>query len=570
MPDQVRHDGVRLFSCQVNNMKSNYSKLRWKIIVTTLCFSLIPLFALGITIYHQFRVSYTFKITENLRSMSVSKKNAIEIFLEERVAQLNLLANTSAFEELKEQANLEQAFSIIQGYSHSFIDLGVIDKNGHQIAYVGPYYLKGLNYRDEDWFNSALVRRKYISDVFMGFREIPHFIVALVSRSGNQEWILRATINSDIFDNIVRAAHVGRKGDAFIINRNGILQTKPRLDGDIGGLSKYRDLTKIGSGTHVEDIEIGGKKAVFATTWLKNNEWLLVMKESPEEEMKPVAETWLMSIALLAGGIIVIVLGTVFTTRSMMAKLIKTEQEKAILDDSLVQSSKMAALGKLAAGIGHEVNNPLAVIKEKAGWMKDLLEMEGIAGSENMEKYEAAIAKIDQHVERARKVTHRLLGFARRMEPAQVIVDVNKTVDETIGFLETDARYKNIDVQVDYFEKLPRIKTDSAQLQQVFLNILNNAIDAIRKDGEIIIRTTYVSKSQEVAIAFIDNGPGISREELKKVFDPFFTTKRLGEGTGLGLSISYGIIEKLGGRITVESKEGHGTTFTVYLPVERE
>ena len=549
---------------------SSYSKLRWKIIVTTVCFSLIPLFALGFTIYHQFRVSYTSKIMQNLRSMSDSKRGAIEIFLEERVAQLNLLASTSGFEKLKDQANLEKAFSIIQGHSHSFVDLGVIDINGQQVAYVGPYHLKGLNYKDEDWFHTALVRRKYISDVFMGFRKIPHFIVSLVSRSGNQEWILRATINSYIFDNIVRAARVGRKGDAFIINRNGILQTKPRLEGDIGDLSKYRDLTKVGSGTHVEELEISGRKAVFATTWLKNNEWLLVMKESPEEELKPVVETRFISIALFAGGILVIVLGTIFTTQLMMAKLIKAEHEKAILDDSLVQSSKMAVLGKLAAGIAHEVNNPLAVIKEKAGWMGDLLKMEGMGKSENLVKYEAAIAKIDQHVERAKKVTHRLLGFARRMEPVHEMVDINKTIDETIDFLENDARYKNIDIQVDYFEKLPRTKTDSAQLQQVFLNILNNALDAIQKDGEITIKTTYNSKDEEIAIAFKDNGPGIPREEIKKIFDPFFTTKKMGQGTGLGLSIIYGIIEKLGGRITVESEEGQGTTFTVYLPVERE
>jgi two-component system NtrC family sensor kinase len=547
--------------------KYSYGKLRWKIIVTTLCFSLIPLLSLGLTIYQLFRVSYTSKIIENLRSMADSKRNAIEIYLDERVGQLNLLVSTEGFESLKNQDNLEKAFAIIQGHSDSFVDLGVIDADGQQVAYVGPYNLRGLNYKDTGWFATTMVRRKYISDVFMGYRKIPHFVVALVSRNGEREWILRATINSDIFDDIVRAAQVGRKGDAFIINRNSIFQTKPRLSGDIGERCAYSELTKVGSRTQVEEMDLNGTRAVIATTWIKNKEWLLVLRESPEEELKPVFQARFISAALFAGGILVIVLGTIFTTQSMMAKLVHAYRDKALLDDQLVQSSKMAALGKLAAGIAHEVNNPLSVIKEKAGWMKDILEKEGMTKNHGLERFEDAISKIDLHVERAKKVTHRLLGFARRMEPFYEMVDINKTLEETIGFLENDARYRNIDLQEDYSEELPRTRSDSAQLQQVFLNILNNAVDAVAKDGRVTVRTSYNTRDEEIAVAFEDTGPGIPQQDLKRVFDPFFTTKNMGEGTGLGLSISYGIMEKLGGKITVASREGQGSTFTVHLPV---
>ncbi len=549
--------------------EKDYNRLRRKIVFTTLCFSLLPLFSLGLTIHHQFRVSYTGKIKEDLRDMVENRQSAIEIFFEERVAQLNLLAGTHTLQTLADQAKLEDAFSILQGHSHSFVDLGVIDENGQHVAYVGPYNLMEVNYKDADWFSAAMVRRVYVSDVFLGFRRIPHFVIAVVCRKENRNWLLRATINSEIFDNIVRAARVGRKGDAFIINRDGIFQTKPRLSGAIMNRSDCFDLTKLGSGTHVEEAEIGGKKALFATAWIKNNEWLLVLKEAPEEELKPLFRAQYISAGLLVGGIVVIILGTVFTTRSMMARLIQADREKAMLDVGLVQSSKMAALGKLAAGVAHEVNNPLAVIKEKAGWMKDLLEEEDIAKSENFQEFEDAIGKIDQHVERARKVTHRLLGFGRRMEPVKEMVDINKTLDEAVDFLENEARYRNIDVQADYYENLSQIRSDPAQVQQVFLNILDNAIDAIGKDGEINIRTYPVSGDSEIVVAISDNGPGISEEMQKKIFDPFFTTKKVGEGIGLGLSISFGIIEKLGGRITVESKEGQGATFKVFLPIGR-
>jgi len=252
-----------------------------------------------------------------------------------------------------------------------------------------------------------------------------------------------------------------------------------------------------------------------------------------------------------------------------------------------MQSSKMAALGKMAAGIAHEVNNPLAVIKEKVGWVKDLLVEEDIAKSENFKEFQDAMTKIEIHVERAKKVIHRLLGFARRMEPVEEKVDINKILSDTIGFLENDARYKNIEIKTNFWEKLPETISDSSQIQQVFLNILNNAVDAIGKDGEIQIRTNCVMKDkakgytpfefqqeglhdQEIEVCISDTGPGIPNEVLQRIFDPFFTTKEVGRGTGLGLAISYSIVEKLGGRIMVASEVGKGATFTVYFPVRGE
>jgi two-component system NtrC family sensor kinase len=227
-------------------------------------------------------------------------------------------------------------------------------------------------------------------------------------------------------------------------------------------------------------------------------------------------------------------------------------------------------LGKLAAGIAHEVNNPLAVIKEKVGWIKDLLAEEDLAKSENFIEFEDAARKIEQHVDRAKKVTHRLLGFARRMEPIQEEVDVNKLLNDTIEFLRNEAHYRSIDIQTDFHRDLPSTISDSSQLQQVFLNILNNAIDAIGKDGMISVRTSYGSREKEISISISDNGQGIANEVLDRIFDPFFTTKEVGSGTGLGLSISYTIMEKLGGRIMVASEVGKGSTFTIYIPVKQQ
>jgi two-component system NtrC family sensor kinase len=248
--------------------------------------------------------------------------------------------------------------------------------------------------------------------------------------------------------------------------------------------------------------------------------------------------------------------------------LIRIDRQRAENEHMIIQSSKMAALGKMAAGVAHEINNPLAVIKENAGWMKDLLaEEKDNSNNENLKQFEDAIGKIERHVDRAKKVTHRLLGFARRVEPLREQVDVNKALSDALDLLGNESRYRNIDIELVSQPDVPTIDSDFSQLQQVFLNIIDNAIDAIDKDGKIRIKTSFVQKNNEVLIEIADNGPGIPKKQLSKIFDPFFTTKEIGKGTGLGLSIAYSIVQKLGGRIAVASEVGRGTSFVVYFPI---
>ena len=548
--------------------EKHYKKLWLKIISTTLGFSLIPLIALGVTIYYQFSVSYSAKIYENLKTLAENRRSALDLFFDERVSQLATIAHTHSLKQLGDESYLNKLFDTMQTRSKSYIDIGIIDQEGNHLAYIGPYpELKEVNYKKEDWFQSAMSGGVYISDVFLGYRKFPHFIIAIMSREGDKSWILRATINSDIIDTIVRAAQIGKKGDAFIINKRNILQTAPRFSGDLFGFPKSPDFSKVVE-PQVESIKIDGNPGLFAATQLINTNWILVVKEDPREQLTPLLRARTIAAFLFLGGILLIVIGAFLSTRSMMQQLIRVDREKAVSEDMVIQSSKMAALGKMAAGIAHEINNPLAVIGEKAGWIKDLLAEEDLAKTENFKEFEDAVKKIEHHVERAKKVTHRLLGFARRMEPTLEQVDINKTLNETVDFLENESRFRNINIQIDPKNSLPTIMSDSSQLQQVFLNIINNAIDAIGKGGEIIIRTTLLSLNNEIMIEIADNGPGIPKENLGKIFDPFFTTKEVGKGTGLGLSIVYSIIEKLGGRIMVSSEEGQGTTFTIYLPVK--
>lgn len=233
----------------------------------------------------------------------------------------------------------------------------------------------------------------------------------------------------------------------------------------------------------------------------------------------------------------------------------------------LVEAEKLATIGKFSAGVAHEINNPIAIINEKAGLMKDILEM--TEDFRHKEKFLNLINAIFDSVSRCRTITHRILGFARRTDITPEFININDAIKEVIGFVEKELLYRSINLVMKLKEDLPKIKSDKGQLQQVFLNIIRNAIDAV-EDGGIVEISTDIKDENMARIFFKDNGHGIPEENLKHIFDPFFTTKEREKGTGLGLSISFGIIINLGGNILVESKVNKGTLFTVEIPLDSE
>ena len=542
-----------------------YRNLKRKIITLTLVMSLAPLLILGATLYYQFENSGREMTREQIRYRAQAQAEGVDLFLKERTAILNAMADTHGFDQMIDESNLARIFEVMNNRAGAFVDLGIIDSSGAHRAYIGPYDLRGRNYHDQPWFNEVLIKGHYKSDVYMGFRQQPHFIIAVRRHENQQAWILRATIDPNRFEEIVRSAQIGTTGDAFLVNRKGVFQTRPRFEGEVLGEANIDTKLFGGRVTVIEMEDATGKERFYAGSWLNDNKWLLIINQQPLELMSRLFALRQMEIFIITLGVLGIVATTIFTTRLTINRLQKTDQEMIELNAQLVQSDKLAALGKMAAGVAHEINNPLAVILQKTGWMEDLLEEEGFKESANIEEFRQSIAKIEQHVERARKVVHNMLGYARKMEPRLEDVDVNDTVNQTITILENHARINNIDIQVDLAETVPIIAGDQAQLQQVFLNLLTNAIDAIGSNGTIEVSSRR--GGDRIVVSIKDEGPGLSEEMMRKIFDPFFTTKDPGKGTGLGLWVSHNIIAKMGGNIHVKNHPEKGAVFTVEIPI---
>jgi signal transduction histidine kinase len=228
----------------------------------------------------------------------------------------------------------------------------------------------------------------------------------------------------------------------------------------------------------------------------------------------------------------------------------------------LVSSEKMASLGKLAAGIAHEINNPLGgILIYSSLMMEDLSDDDPRRGD---------LARIVQEAGRCKEIVKSLLEFARQSEPKMEPTDINRAINDGLFFLVNQALFHNIRIVKKFDSFLPFVQANAGQLKQVFMNIIVNAAEAMHGNGTLAIATSRAPDRKAVSVEFTDTGEGIPSENLTRIFDPFFTTKEVGKGTGLGLATSYGIIEDHGGKIGVKSQVGQGTTFMIELPVNQE
>lgn len=242
----------------------------------------------------------------------------------------------------------------------------------------------------------------------------------------------------------------------------------------------------------------------------------------------------------------------------------KENEFREKIEQQMIATERLASLGTLATGVAHEINNPLAIINESAGWMKLLLGKDELADMPRKTDFELAIGKIEKSIDRAKKITHQLLSFVKKNDSTVSEVNLVELIDESIELVHREAENHNIKIIKKFNTKRETIHSDPYQLRQVLINLLTNALQAAGDKGEVGI--ILDCDENDASITVKNTGEGIPEENLKKIFEPFFSTKSPGKGTGLGLFITRGIIDKLGGTIEVASKLGHETSFCIKLP----
>ncbi len=460
----------------------------------------IPLLLLTLFIHLQYRLVVRDVDKRHRGLLAYQEAAMLEMYLGDRLLNLtDLTADSRSLLEPRRD-DLETHLADLRSVSEAFIDLSVLDGSGRVLGYAGPLpYLEEKNYSGEVWFTRLLAGASshVITDVYLGFREEPHFTMALKLEPRGETRILRAVVSPEI--------------------------ARAQMDAQV---------------VEIEE-PAGGLLANIATN------------------------IWLFSALFTMIGGLVIWLQARWVAQQQYEAQLKERQ----LNRQLGQAAKLARVGELAAGIANEINNPLAIVSEKAGLVKDLLDPR-FGKRPTTEQLQEHLGSIEEAVYRCTDITRQLLGFVRQRDVELKEKDVHVEIDDLVhGLLSSELEVGDITVVKNYDPGLPTITTDHGQLRQVVLNLLKNAADSIKGPGTITITTKKLGDRFTLTVR--DTGHGMTPEALELVFMPFFTTKAPGKGTGLGLSVSYGIIEGLGGNMTVHSAPDEGSRFTVNLPLKR-
>jgi len=557
--------------------KDNYRKIKGIVLTSMILVPLIPfILILGIG-YFYFTSSVEHSSIASVKRIVEDHRQMVASFLRERKSDLELIADSYSFTELIREDTIRAVYDHLHKKAPAFADLGVFDENGVHVAYEGPFKLTGKVYNEAAWFKEVIKKGYFISDVFLGYRRIPHFCIALMRSADGKKWVIRATIDTHMFNDMVKKVRIGKTGEAYILNAEGIFQTERRSGGNL--MNKDPDTAELprphsGIETFTQK-DARGDKYLYATTWLKDDQWFLVVRQEVADAFKALRSAgYLIALITVIGGAAIVGIA-IFETNRIVGRMEQLDAEKDQLGEQLVRASRLAEIGEMATGIAHEINNPLQVMKSEQTLidtiLSDLKDRGELKESEDLKELEDSIDQINLQIDRCSKITHAVLKFGRQNDAISTEIDLGVFIPEVIGMISNKASVEGITITQDILEDIPSIQGDQGQLQQVLINLFNNAIYAIverhgSEGGELAVGAG-LNDDGMVRTYVRDDGAGISPENLKKVFSPFFTTKPVGKGTGLGLSVCYGIIDAMGGVMRVSSQKGLGTTFTIDLPV---
>ena len=538
------------------------------VVVLTAVVALIPLFMISVINDGIARDAIESEIMHRSTQLLITTQRTLQFFLVERKTTLEFVLRDNSAAELAQSTRLATILNNLKQGVGGFVDIAAVDGSGNQIAYAGPFNRQGINYCEEKCFKEVLSRGFYISEVDPEGDSRQHVIMAIKKAlpDGNF-WVLRATLTIKTFSDLLRQLELGDKGDTFIINRNGILQTSSRLYGNPPGKVTLSIPSFSEKSQGVQNAKSKDGSLIIGYAYLPETSLILMIVQDRNEMLQSWNVTRLKLLGLLALGVAVILFAIICMATFLVHRIHAADQKRIIALHQVEYANKMSSIGRLAAGVAHEINNPLAVISEKAGLLQDLMKLK--PHSVQDKRWLGIVEEILSMVKRCGAVTRRLLNFARHTRVNFELLDLREVINETLAFLSGEAEYRRINLSTAMPDDLPLIESDRGSLEQILLNLFNNAFAAMSNGGQLEISVRQKG-NQHVFLTIVDNGCGIPAEDIKRIFEPFFTTTDRKGSTGLGLSVTYGLVNELGGMIDVHSTVDKGTRFDIKLPLRRE
>lgn len=550
-----------------NHRHDHSRELFWRTLARLVLLYVVPLLLLAVFFHVQYRNLVRNSHRAHLEVVAEHQANTFDLFLRERLVNLGNIIDDPRFRSANLDRELPGLLRDLQLTSAAFIDLGVVNGEGDLTLYAGPVsYSVPVNYQNESWFQELFQpdRTSVITEIYRGFRDQPHFTIAVRRGEGEDLLVLRAALSPERLSGYLATLEGASEVHAAIVNDQGIFQVTMATLGEAlqpSGLVPPKSPERgFVPNTGLPEIPD------YAYARLSETPWALVVMSA-----EPGATTGLLAIpdqSVLVTLAIFLLVGVVILvrTRQVVGIQLATEEHEAELSGQLVQAAKLASVGELAAGIAHEINNPLAIIAEEVGVLKDSLDPELAEADDEPLDLQEHLDAIHDAVFRCRDITRKLLTFVRKAEVRVEAQDVHVILDDVLeDMMGNELTISNVTIEKRYDPQITEIFTDRNQLVQVFVNLVKNAIDAMPGGGRLTVTTKL--REGRAAVAIRDTGCGMPPENIERVFMPFFTTKDPGKGTGLGLSVSYTIIRNFGGDFYVESTPGKGSTFTVELPL---
>lgn len=551
---------------------SDYPKIWYISICLLTVTSLAPLILATLIHYKLIQRSVDSELVLRAERLASNAKRSVVFFIDERLDALTFTINEVGYDNLSRKRQLKEVLNNLKLGFGGITDLSVIDSSGHQVAYAGPYDLEGKSYKDQPWFIRAIGTEFFVSEVFTGYRDAPHMIIAVRSKKNDgSAFLLRATLDTERLMQVLTSHKPSVHTDIFLMNHRGELQTPSARFGQILtrvplAVPDYSPKTKVskiptGSGSGEETITNGYS---YIVTDKAQTPFILMVLKEKEGVMRSWLDlgrnfNWIIGISSVIIVVIIALLSSFLVNRLYLA-----DRTKAQTMLQMEQSQQLASIGQLAAGVAHEINNPLALINETAGYMKDVYSF--AQASIDQDEIMEHIDSILEATERCGTITRQLLGFVRQFDIKIREIELDRMIDNVLTFHKKEAEYRDIIITTSYPDKPILMKTDSGKLQQILVNLVTNAFHALDDSGCLNISADVI-ESHQVQIVIKDTGCGIPEHNIEKIQEPFFSTKQEDGGSGLGLSITYGLVKKLKGSIHVESTEGVGTVFTISLPV---